>query len=216
MPDSVYTLQTGYAGLYIITPDSITHRTIRGTEESKGLLVRNYYKSVVTALKITEFMSEDNVYESVADFWHEEDELEKAPHLDTVLAALEEQLNIITCGVYKTAADDDHSHDRSKYADELRHIAWEINSLKAGRYYEADNPRFGHQRGIPRISTVGKKLCDRIMELVWKMDNNAPNRLEEIAEAVRNARSPFDDVFPDIPSDGTIDSEKFISKNQKG
>lgn len=188
-----FTLQTSYSGFYVISPDSITKHTINSKETSQGILVKKHYKAVLTALQILVFVCGDKVYESVSDFWHEEKNLKDAPHLETVLDALEEQLNTITGSVYGS-----DTYDHFKYSDELRHIRWEIDSLKSGRYYEADNPRFGHQRGIPRISTVGKRLCDQVMDLVWKMDNNAPNRLEEIAEAVSKVHSPFDDIYPEV------------------
>lgn len=40
-----------------------------------------------------------------------------------------------------------------------------------------------HRPGIPRIETIGKRLVDEVMDLVWKLDNGDPGIQEKLAEA---------------------------------
>lgn len=76
--------------------------------------------------------------------------------------------------------------NREKYKNlivdgKLTEDIWvEINTLKEKRYYEN---KIHHHPGIPRIETVGKRLVDKIMDLVWRMDNDAPGMQEELVEA---------------------------------
>ena len=79
---------------------------------------------------------------------------------------------------------DRESEDQNRYWREIQEIWAEINALKEKRYYENE---IHHRPGVPRIETVGRRLVDRIVDLVWRMDNNAPSMQEEIFEAIRRA-----------------------------
>lgn len=192
---------------YGISPDSILRAGIDGQSTSKGLLVSKHYENVVYVLQIVAFMRDDKVYESIASYWHEDKDLEGAPHLEKVLFALEDQLDKMTDGEYKAVAslldvkgDDrpDESLYTHKYWGEMNQVWWEIHELRDGKYHESDSVRYQGRRGIPRISTVGKRLCDLTMDLIWKMDNDLPNKWDEVNDALRK----WDQAFS-----GTEDSD---------
>lgn len=206
-------IKTTYNGIYEIAPAFITHFLLNDTETSCGLLVTRHCPAIEKTFQITDLMSRDLVYESVAYYWHEDSELEEAPHLIDELDMLEDQLNIFTDGAYKVIAGilakgDTTTHkDREqlgkyKYLEEINSIWWEIFQLRDGRYYETSSLIYKGQRGIPRISTVGRRLTDRIIELVWKMDSNLPNRTQEMRamlDSVPDALSEDDDDFSEEP-----------------
>lgn len=82
-----YVAKTTYAA-YRVSPDSILRAGLDGETTSKGLLVSKHYENVVHVLQITAFMRDDKVYESIASYWHEDKDLEDAPHLERVLYRL--------------------------------------------------------------------------------------------------------------------------------
>jgi hypothetical protein len=54
-----------------------------------------------------------------------------------------------------------------------------INDLRVGRY----NEKTSHRR-IPLIETIGRKLVDSIMDLVWHLDNEESSAQEEVDAAL--------------------------------
>ena len=67
-----------------------------------------------------------------------------------------------------------------RYWHEIQEIWSQVNFLREGRYYENE---IHHYPGIPRIETIGKRLVDQVMDLVWRMDNNGASFQEELFEA---------------------------------
>ena len=112
-----------------------------------------------------------------------EHDLKNAPHLEIVIDALEKQVDLLTEGVYQKFAA---THENLKalkeirYWHEIQEIWSQVNFLREGRYYENEKH---HYPGIPRIETIGKRLVDMVMDLVWRMDNNGISFQEELFEA---------------------------------
>ena len=99
--------------------------------------------------------------------------------------AIEKHLDLFTEGEYQKCVAAHEKQDwnlmeENRYWRELQEIWSEINTLKEKRYYENE---IHHHPGVPRIETVGKRLVNRIMDLVWRMDNDAPGMHEELVEA---------------------------------
>jgi hypothetical protein len=184
-----FMIDTQVKGLYVIAEDSITHYFLSKSETSPGLLVKKHYDDIERALHIAWYIREGKCHESVSAYWHKEEDLEDSIHLEPLVKALEEQVDLFTEGAYRqlmTAKEngDRESEDQNRYWREIQEILAEINALKEKRYYENE---IHHRPGVPRIETVGRRLVDRIVDLVWRMDNNAPSMQEEIFEAIRRA-----------------------------
>ena len=184
-----FMIDTQVKGLYVIAEDSITHYFLSKSETSCGLLVKKHYDDIERALHIAWYIREGKCHESVSAYWHKEEDLEDSIHLEPLVKALEEQVDLFTEGAYRqlmTAKEngDRESEDQNRYWREIQEIWAEINALKERRYYENE---IHHRPGVPRIETVGRRLVDRIVDLVWRMDNNAPSMQEEIFEAIRRA-----------------------------
>lgn len=184
-----FMIDTQVKGLYVIAEDSITHYFLSKSETSPGLLVKKHYDDIERALHIAWYIREGKCHESVSAYWHKEEDLEDSIHLEPLVKALEEQVDLFTEGAYRqlmTAKEngDRESEDQNRYWREIQEIWAEINALKEKRYYENE---IHHRPGVPRIETVGRRLVDRIVDLVWRMDNNAPSMQEEIFEAIRRA-----------------------------
>ena len=184
-----FMIDTQVKGLYVIAEDSITHYFLSKSETSCGLLVKKHYDDIERALHIAWYIREGKCHESVSAYWHKEEDLEDSIHLEPLVKALEEQVDLFTEGAYRqlmTAKEngDRESEDQNRYWREIQEIWAEINALKEKRYYENE---IHHRPGVPRIETVGRRLVDRIVDLVWRMDNNAPSMQEEIFEAIRQA-----------------------------
>lgn len=184
-----FMIDTQVKGLYVIAEDSITHYFLSKSETSPGLLVKKHYDDIERALHIARYIREGKCHESVSAYWHKEEDLEDSIHLEPLVKALEEQVDLFTEGAYRqlmTAKEngDRESEDQNRYWREIQEIWAEINALKEKRYYENE---IHHRPGVPRIETVGRRLVDRIVDLVWRMDNNAPSMQEEIFEAIRRA-----------------------------
>ena len=131
------------------------------------------------------YIREGKCYESIAAYWHKENDLKDAPHLEKVVAAIEKQVDLFTEGGYQKYVAAHEKHDwklmeENRYWREIQEIWSVISTLKEKRYYENE---IHHHPGVPRIETVGKRLVDRIMDLVWRMDNDAPGMHEELVEA---------------------------------
>ena len=175
--------------LKILAEDSITHYFLSKSETSPGLLVKKHYDDIERALHIAWYIREGKCHESVSAYWHKEEDLEDSIHLEPLVKALEEQVNLLTEGVYEQyVASQEHLSwefmQENRYWQEVQEVWAEINALKEKRYYENE---IHHRPGVPRIETVGRRLVDRIVDLVWRMDNNAPSMQEEIFEAIRQA-----------------------------
>lgn len=195
---------TSLNGILVVTEENITRYYIGNNEEvSKGLLVKTHYKEIRAVFFIAGILKNGKTYESISAFYHEDKDLEKAPHMIECLDPLEHQLNLMTDGDYDAVVEivkaEERDHDafwKHKYAIELQDIYYHIADLRDGRYYETESIRYKGRRGIPRITTVGERIYDELVDLVWRMDNGLPNRYEEKAEKAQAFPAP--DVFPDI------------------
>ena len=179
-----FVAETSYNGIYAITEESITRYDRKGESESQGLLVRKHYDEIQNALLVAGIMKEGSTFESLARYAMSPDDLpEKAPRLDTCLAALERMVSLMTEGEYdevvnmlsaetRPAASELEKH---KYWGEMQEIYWHIKELREGKYIESDSLRYKGRRGIPRLSTTGARIFDAIVDMVWKMDGNLPN-----------------------------------------
>ena len=172
-----FTIDTSMNGQYTISEDSITHRFFQQEEISKGLLVKRHFKEAELSLYTAWVLREGKCYEAISAWYHKEEDLKGAPHLEKVLHAMEDQLELLTDGEYSSTVDllkQDHPDlDGHKYWSEIQDIWWEVKNLREGKYHGSNSPRYEGRRGIPRIETTGKRLVDAIMNLIWKMDNGA-------------------------------------------
>ena len=172
-----FTIDTSMNGQYTISEDSITHRFFQQEEISKGLLVKRHFKEAELSLYTAWVLREGKCYEAISAWYHKEEDLKGAPHLEKVLHAMEDQLELLTDGEYSSTVDllkQDHPNfDGHKYWSEIQNIWWEVKNLREGKYHGSSSPRYEGRRGIPRIETTGKRLVDAIMDLIWKMDNGA-------------------------------------------
>ena len=180
-----FKIDTQIKGIYIISEDSIAHHFFSIDEVSPGLLVKKHYTEIEQALYAAWFLREGKCYESIAAYFHSDDDLKDAPHLEKVAAAIEKQMDLLTDGGYQKYVDAHEKQDwklmeGNRYWREIQDIWAEIDTLKEKRYYENE---IHHHPGIPRIETVGKRLVDQIMDLVWRMDNDAPGKQEELVDA---------------------------------
>ena len=175
-----FKIVTSKSGEFLISDQSIRHKTRNLTETSKGLLVTRHFTAVQRALFTAFYLAEGNCYESLASRGAEPDET--MPHLDAVLDAMTWQINSFTDGEYKKFSGSYDAH-RTVTAYHLWHemekIYLLIRDLKAGRY----NEKTSH-RGIPYIETKGRKLVDSIMDLVWRLDNENDSAQEEVDAAL--------------------------------
>ena len=90
-----FVAETSYNGIYAITEESITRYDRKGESESQGLLVRKHYDEIQNALLVAGIMKEGSTFESLARYAMSPDDLpEKAPRLDTCLAALERMVSL--------------------------------------------------------------------------------------------------------------------------
>ena len=176
---------------YSLSEDNITRASYNGDQTSHGFLIHDYFDSIIKALSAALFLREGKCRESISSSKHVEDEQDATP-LESVLSSLEHSINMFTNGEYERFVSANTAGDRSydyKYYTELQDIWFEIKQLREGRYYE--HPLYGH-RGIARISTTGGKLVDKIMDLVWRLDDNAPGAQEEMDAFMRHIEL-FDD-----------------------
>ncbi len=96
-----FKIDTQMKGVYVISEDSITHYFFQKEETSPGLLVTKHYQEVEKALYLAWFLREGKCYESIAAYYHTDDDLKNAPHLEKVINALEKQVNLFTEGEYQ-------------------------------------------------------------------------------------------------------------------
>lgn len=201
-------IETEWNGIYIVSEESIDHFYINKSETSQGLLVKKHFKEVELALYCAHLIKDGETYESQEVYYHSDDSWKDAPHLDKVCAACEEQLSLLTEGEYekrKAALVSDNHYD-GKYAQDLADIYYEIRDLNDQRYYE--NP-IHHHPGVPRIETIGKRLNDKIMDLIWRLDNGGPDKTEEMFKTIRALDTTMEKVLPDLERwTGPVDKEK--------
>ena len=95
-----FKIDTQIKGIYIISEDSIAHHFFSIDEVSPGLLVKKHYTEIERALYAAWFLREGKCYESIAAYMHDEKDLEDAPHLEKVIAAIEKQVDLFTEGEY--------------------------------------------------------------------------------------------------------------------
>ena len=130
-----FKVETTWKGIYVVSEENIANYRISGEATSKGLLVPKHYDAVKHALALACLLKEGKIKESVAGFYHTEEEMEKAYDLEKVLTALEKQLNLFTEGEYEAVKailqDDSHRGlDDHKYWGEIQDIWFEIKKLQ--------------------------------------------------------------------------------------
>ena len=196
-----FTIDTSMNGEYTVSEDSITHTSISGTQISKGLLVKSHFQEAELSLYTAWVLREGKCYEAIAAWYHKEEDLKDAPHLEKVLHAMEEQLDRLTDGEYSkyaTAKDAGEDNLSFKYWSDLQDIYFYIHDLYEGKYVGSGSLRYEGRRGIPRIETTGRKLVDAIVGLIWKMDNNSASAEEEMAEAMNRFVKMTENLMPDF------------------
>ena len=178
-------VETSFQGLFLVTEESIHHYALKNESESKGILVRRHFDDVHKTLWVANFIKEGDVYESKYRYGEESDNssAKSPPHLVICLDALEKLLSRTTDGEYETVVGllgreeiAPAKLDEHKYWGEIQDIFWYIKDLREGKYIESESLRYRGRRGIPRITTTGRRLVDSIMDLFWKMDSSLPNK----------------------------------------
>ena len=196
-----FTIDTSMNGQYNISEGCITHHFFQQEEISKGLLVKRHFKEAELSLYTAWVLREGKCYEAIAAWYHKEEDLKDAPHLEKVLHAMEEQLDRLTDGEYSkyaTAKDAGEDNLSFKYWSDLQDIYFFIKDLREGKYHGSGSLRYEGRRGIPRIETAGRRLVDSIMGLIWKMDNDAPSTEDELYEAMGRFDDVVNKVMPDF------------------
>jgi hypothetical protein len=151
-----FKIDTHTKGLYVISEDSIINYFFQKETTSSGLLVKRHYKEIEASLYLSWFIREGKTYESIAAYWHEENDLKDAPPLEKVVVAIEKHLDLFTEGEYQKCVAAHEKQDwklmeENRYWREVQDIWSEINTLKEGRYYENE---IHHRPGVPRIETA--------------------------------------------------------------
>lgn len=187
-----FKIDTQTKGLYIVSEDSITNRFFQKEQTSAGLLVKNHYKEIEASLCLSWLIRQGKTVESISAYFHTDEDLKDAPPLEKLLPALEESIDSFTEGAYQnhiTAREnqDWRTMNDYRYWQEVQDIWSEIRDLRERRYYENE---IHHRPGVPRIETIGKRLVDAIIDLVWKLDNDEPSVQEELTEAFRKTQDP--------------------------
>ena len=77
---------------------------------------------------------------------------------------------------YDTEKRDDESGDGWRdfnlpFEMQMQDIFWDILDLREGKYHRSGNFRYDDRRGIPKIETVGERMYSRLLDMIWKMDN---------------------------------------------
>ena len=170
-------------GALEINENSITKHWFSEKIVSKGLLVMKHYKEVEAVLRISNFLKEGRTYESITAYYYEEKDIQDAPCLAQCLDPLENQLNLMTDGEYNAVVSslENRGSLEYKYWGEIQNVWQEIKQLRASRFYE--NEIF-HRPGIPRIETIGGRLVEKNMDLIWKIDNDLPNMWDDIISKI--------------------------------
>ena len=164
-------ISTDWNGTYTVCEDSITRYNLKGRQVSPGLLVKEHYTQVQEILHLLTLLERGKCYESMEPYWHDEAEYEGVLHLSEILTKLDEQFALLKLP--------------EKYQSGLYEIEYLMKTLREGRYYEN---KIHHHPGIPRIETLGKRLMDASIDMIWRMDNKSPSKQEDIAESYRKHR----------------------------
>lgn len=64
---------------------------------------------------------------------------------------------------------------KDRYTFELRDIEDDLRLLIHSQVYEIDK-----RPGVPRVSTVGKRLMERLNDLLYKIENDKPGKMGEM------------------------------------
>ena len=190
-----FKIDTQMKGLYVISEESITNHFFQKEKTSAGLLVKGHYKEVEAALYLSWLIRQGKTVETISAYYHTDDDLKDALTLEKILPALEEQLDLLSECAYSNyvAARQNQTWravDDYRYWQEIQDIWSEIDTLRSRRYYENE---VYHRPGIPRIETIGKRLVDAVMDLVWRLDNNEPGVQKQLTEALRKTS---DSILP--------------------
>ena len=86
-----------------------------------------------------------------------------------------------------------------KYFQELNDVINELQDYKLGRYYECrvtdENGKpyefYTPPRGIPKISTIGTRINETVVDLLYKLGNNRPGDHEIMTEMMKDMPSPI-------------------------
>ncbi len=188
-----FNIDTQTNGVFVISQDSITRFFFQSSETSKGLLVTKHYQEIQLALYCAWILREGKCYESIGAYQHESKDLKDALPLEKIVSALERQTDLLSDGAYSQYADSQRTKDWTfidscRYWQEIQDIWVEINALKTGRYYENE---LHHRPGVPRIETIGRRLVDAIVNLVWRLDSDKESIHEEMSAALRKDNRPF-------------------------
>lgn len=70
---------------------------------------------------------------------------------------------------------------REKYTLEIQSIWQDIEVLKKGQIYELDRVP-----GVPRCSTVGQRLEEKLTTLLSKIEQDVDGSIETVAEIIQN------------------------------
>ena len=193
-----FKIDTQTKGLFIVSEESITNYFFQKEESSAGLLVKSHYKEIEASLYLSWLIREGKTVESISAYFHTDEDLKDAPPLEKVVGALEHQLDLLTDGEYSVVVEILKNHngsdlDQHKYWGEIQDIWWEIKHFQEGNYYE--HPVRG-RRGLPRITTIGERLLDMVMDFIWKMDNDAPNMWHVEPEMLAKLKQLDESVIP--------------------
>lgn len=165
-------------GQFDVFDTIIIHTRYHDEQLSKGRLVKDHFQDVRAVLDSACLLRDGACYESVASYAHTEEDLAGAAHVEDVLDDLERQLDQLTGQEYSRHVASKGRGSGFRFTNEVSAVHGHIVDLRDGRYYE-NKERYRGRRGIPRISTIGRRLVDDIMDLIWRMDCGGPSRLEE-------------------------------------
>ncbi len=189
-----FKIDTQTKGVFLISEESITRLFFQSSKTSKGLLVTKHYQEIHRALYCAWILRESKCYESIAAYYHKDEDLKDAPPLEKIIPAMERQVDLLSDGAYNKYADFQKTKDWTfihsyRYWREIQDIWVEIDALKSGRYYEN---KLHHRPGVPRIETIGQRLVDAIVNLVWRLDSEKESIQEEVdAAAFRKVNEQF-------------------------
>ena len=168
-----FIIETVQHGYYVISESSITHYDGSRVITSLGHHIRGHFTNVRNCLMIAALIKDGKTYESVEAFYHKEEMLKTAPHLTECLDALDKQLDKMTDGGYgavvKIVESGSHNFSGHRYWGEMQDVWLILKALRTGKY----DRKIG-------ITTLGQRLSDAIMDLVWKLDNDALDKWEEM------------------------------------
>ena len=98
--------------------------------------------------------------------------------LATVVQEMERPLDVVTDGTYSALLSDRWSEADSvwtQYSSELRGIYNNLDELRNRRCYE-----FVHKPFIPLITTIGGRIDEDLLNLIWRKVRGLPSSFEEV------------------------------------